>query len=171
MSNEHSAPAGYRVVPVEPTLDMLVAPLIGGGFESRLDLRPYIYQAMIAAAPKAELATLKEIPEQAEIAGYKASVGSLMSAESGALFAATYMGKYEPLITLAHHNAIVSSLKAKASVPDRMTIPKPLWKDARHQLGDPLNAADIRGAEMFNLAIDEVLRLNSPAAPATEQGG
>ena len=45
-------------------------------------------------------------------------------------------------------------------VPDRMVVPKPIWKDARHPYGDPLNAADIRGAELFNLAIDEVLRLN-----------
>lgn len=75
---------------------------------------------------EAELATLKEIPEQAEIAGYKASDGSLMSAESGAMFTATYMGKYEPLITLAHHNAIVSSLKAKAVVPDRVAMAKAL---------------------------------------------
>lgn len=51
-------------------------------------------------------------------------------------------------------------------VPDRMVVPKPIWKDARNPYGDPLNAADIRGAEMFNLAIDEVLRLNSAAAPA-----
>ena len=59
-----------------------------------------------------------------------------------------------------------AQLKAKASVPDRMAVPKPLWKDARNPYGDPLNAADIRGAEMFNLAIGEVLRLNSAAAPA-----
>ena len=51
-------------------------------------------------------------------------------------------------------------------VPDRMVVPKPIWKDIRHQLGDPLNSAEIRGVEMFNLAIDEVLRLNSAAVPA-----
>ena len=87
------------------------------------DQRNYLHEveqgkARIAEL-EAELAALKEIPEQAEIAGYKSSDGSLMSAESGALFAAKYMEKYEPLITLAHHNAIVSSLKAKAAVPEK----------------------------------------------------
>lgn len=49
------AQPGYVIVPKEPTEAMLNAPLpespIGTRYESRRDLRPMIYRAMIAAAP------------------------------------------------------------------------------------------------------------------------
>ena len=77
-----------------------------------------VFRARIAEL-EAELAALKEIPEQIELAGYKAGDGSLMSAESGAMFTAKHMDSYEPLITLAHHNAIVSSIRAKAAAPEK----------------------------------------------------
>ncbi|MFN8758859.1 MAG: hypothetical protein ACK5XA_08625 [Tagaea sp.] len=47
--------SGWKLVPVEPTLEMLSAPLpespIGSRYESRRDLRSTIYLAMLAAAP------------------------------------------------------------------------------------------------------------------------
>lgn len=52
--------AGWRMVPAEPTREMLDAPLpaspVGNRYESRRDLRPMIYLAMLAAAPPAPAA-------------------------------------------------------------------------------------------------------------------
>lgn len=45
-------------------------------------------------------------------------------------------------------------------LPERWNVPRPIWKDARQPYGDPLNKADIEAAEKFNLALDEVARLN-----------
>lgn len=47
-----SVPDGYVLVPAKATAAMLNAPLVGGRYESRVDLRPHIYHAMLAAAPK-----------------------------------------------------------------------------------------------------------------------
>ena len=49
---------------------------------------------------------------------------------------------------------------------ERWNVPRPMWKDARQPYGNPLNHADIEAAEKFNLALDEVARLN--AAPAQQ---
>ena len=58
----------------------------------------------------------------------------------------------------------VSEAKAQGVVmPERWNVPRPMWKDARQPYGNPLNHADIEAAEKFNLALDEVARLN--AAP------
>lgn len=46
-------------------------------------------------------------------------------------------------------------------MPERWNVPRPMWKDARQPYGNPLNHADIEAAEKFNLALDEVARLNS----------
>ena len=56
-------------------------------------------------------------------------------------------------------------------LPDHMAVPRPIWKDARQPYGNPLNDAEIKGAELFNLAIDEVARLNASRdeAPEDEQ--
>lgn len=63
--------------------------------------------------------------------------------------------------------APVSEAKAQGVVmPERWNVPRPMWKDARQPYGNPLNHADIEAAEKFNLALDEVARLN--AAPAQQ---
>lgn len=60
--------------------------------------------------------------------------------------------------------APVSEAKAQGVVmPERWNVPRPMWNDARQPYGNPLNHADIEAAEKFNLALDEVARLN--AAP------
>ena len=66
----------------------------------------------------------------------------------------------------------VSETKAQGLVmPERWNVPRPMWKDARQPYGNPLNHADIEAAEKFNLALDEVARLNAaPAAPAADAG-
>ena len=68
--------------------------------------------------------------------------------------------------------APVSEAKAQGVVmPERWNVPRPMWKDARQPYGNPLNHADIEAAEKFNLALDEVARLNAaPAAPAADAG-
>lgn len=63
--------------------------------------------------------------------------------------------------------APVSEAKAQGVVmPERWNVPRPMWKDARQPYGNPLNHADIEAAEKFNLALDEVARLN--AAPVQQ---
>ena len=58
--------------------------------------------------------------------------------------------------------APVSEAKAQGVVmPERWNVPRPMWKDARQPYGNPLNHADIEAAEKFNLALDEVARLNA----------
>ncbi len=47
-----SVQVGWKWVPVEPTGEMLSACLMGGRYENRTDLRPAIYKAMLAAAPR-----------------------------------------------------------------------------------------------------------------------
>lgn len=54
---------------------------------------------------------------------------------------------------------------ASVILPERMVVPGPLWKDARQPYGNPLNHAEIEAAKSFNLALDEVVRLNATAAP------
>lgn len=49
---------------------------------------------------------------------------------------------------------------AAVAIPERMSVPGPIWSDGRKPYGDPLNKAEIAGAGMFNLALDEVARLN-----------
>lgn len=53
-------------------------------------------------------------------------------------------------------------------MPARMEVPGPLWSDTRQPYGRPLNLVDITEAKMFNMALDEVTRLN--AADHTEGG-
>ena len=61
----------------------------------------------------------------------------------------------------------MSEAKAQGVVmPERWNVPRPMWKDARQPYGNPLNHADIEAAEKFNLALDEVARLN--AAPVQQ---
>ncbi|MGY8831288.1 MAG: hypothetical protein ACKVIS_17435 [Pseudomonadales bacterium] len=63
------------------------------------------------------------------------------------------------------------ALKAQPSgvvLPERWSVPRPIWKDARQPYGDPLNKSDIEAAGKFNLALDEVARLNSSPASAGE---
>ena len=63
--------------------------------------------------------------------------------------------------------APVSEAKAQGVVmPERWNVPRPMWNDARQPYGNPLNHADIEAAEKFNLALDEVARLN--AAPVQQ---
>ena len=58
-------------------------------------------------------------------------------------------------------------IKAQGVVmPERWNVPRQMWKDARQPYGNPLNHADIEAAEKFNLALDEVARLN--AAPVQQ---
>ncbi len=59
---------------------------------------------------------------------------------------------------------------AQVVMPERWNVPRPMWKDARQPFGNPLNHADIEAAEKFNLALDEVARLNAIeyAAPVSE---
>ena len=119
---------------------------------------------------EADLAALKEIPEQAEIAGYKSSDGSLMSAESGAMFTAKHMDSYEPLITLAHHNAIVSSLKAKAAVPegllDRIDSAITAFTSGRASMHVPPEANDV---DMVLAECWKMVKSMLAAAPAQPQ--
>jgi len=138
------------------------------------DQRNYLHEveqgkARIAEL-EAELAALKEIPEQAEIAGYKASDGSLMSAESGAMFTAKHMDSYEPLITLAHHNAIVSSLKAKAAVPegllDRIDSAITAFTSGRASMHVPPEANDV---DMVLAECWKMVKSMLAAAPAQPQ--
>lgn len=137
------------------------------------DQRNYLHEVMQGKARiaelEAELAALKEIPEQAEIAGYKASDGSLMSAESGALFSAKYIEQYEPLITVTHHNAIVSSLKAKAAVPDINQLIEVL---ERVRLSDEEAKRHGNGSTYWNnavLACQIAIRDELAAVPAPPQ--
>lgn len=51
-------------------------------------------------------------------------------------------------------------------LPERWSVPRPIWKDVRQPYGDPLNHADIEAAKKFNLALDEVARLNSSPVSA-----
>lgn len=46
-----AVPDGWKLIPLVPTGEMLNACLMGGKYENRLDLRPAIYRAMLAAAP------------------------------------------------------------------------------------------------------------------------
>lgn len=59
---------------------------------------------------------------------------------------------------------------AQVVMPERWNVPRPMWKDVRQPYGNPLNHADIEAAEKFNLALDEVARLNAIeyAAPGSE---
>ena len=58
--------------------------------------------------------------------------------------------------------AELAELKAHGVVmPERWNVPRPMWKDVRQPYGNPLNHADIEAAEKFNLALDEVARLNA----------
>ena len=58
--------------------------------------------------------------------------------------------------------AELAAIKAQGVVmPERWNVPRPMWKDARQPYGNPLNHADIEAAEKFNLALDEVARLNA----------
>jgi len=50
-------------------------------------------------------------------------------------------------------------------MPDRMDVPGQLWSDTRQPYGRPLNFVEIAESKMFNMALDEVARLNA-AAPA-----
>ena len=68
-----AAQDGFKLVPIEPTPEMLSAPLLaspatGIKYESRRDLRPSIYRAMLAAAPyppgEASAATGREALER-----------------------------------------------------------------------------------------------------------
>ena len=70
-------------------------------------------------------------------------------------------------------NIKLAALKAQGVVmPERWNVPRPMWKDARQPYGNPLNHADIEAAEKFNLALDEVARLNSaPVQRVSVQGG
>jgi hypothetical protein len=52
-SHGEQVQAGWKLVPVEPTDEMLAATIVGGKMENRADLRPMIYRAMLAAAPAA----------------------------------------------------------------------------------------------------------------------
>lgn len=62
---------------------------------------------------------------------------------------------------------LLPTTKAQCVVmPERWNVPRPMWKDARQPYGNPLNHADIEAAEKFNLALDEVARLN--AAPVQQ---
>lgn len=60
------------------------------------------------------------------------------------------------------HRKIYAAPVAKQEVvmPERMVVPMPIWKDARQPYGDPLNAVRIGETSHFNLALDEVARLN-----------
>src|SRR5690554_5618488 len=55
----------YKLMPVEPIHEMLNAPLQGGRFENRLDLRPSIYRTMLAEAPAINIVATKN--EQGQI--------------------------------------------------------------------------------------------------------
>lgn len=66
-------------------------------------------------------------------------------------------------------SAALSPAGGGVVMPERWSVPRPLWKDARQPYGDPLNKADIGAAEAFNLALDEVARLNAkPQANSQE---
>lgn len=104
---------------------------------------------------RAELAAIKAQEPVAEIAlsddGYK--IGLLGALRNHRLPIGTKL-----------YAAPVSEAKAKGVVmPERWNVPRPMWKDARQPYGNPLNHSDIEAAEKFNLALDEVARLN--AAP------
>ena len=65
----------------------------------------------------------------------------------------------------------IAALKAQPSgvvLPERWSVPRPVWKDVRQPYGDPLNKSDIEAAGKFNLALDEVARLNSSPVSAGE---
>lgn len=64
LSASRDVPEGWRLVPVEPTIDMLSATIAGGKMENRADLRPMIYRAMLAAAPSpsADDAKMVKVP-------------------------------------------------------------------------------------------------------------
>ena len=65
--------------------------------------------------------------------------------------------------------AELAALKAQGVVmPERWNVPRPMWKDARQPYGNPLNHADIEAAEKFNLALDEVARLNAALSAGKE---
>jgi hypothetical protein len=57
-------------------------------------------------------------------------------------------------------NELRAQLAQKVVLPERMNVPMPIWKDARQPYGTPLNGVEIGRAEHFNLALDEVERLN-----------
>jgi hypothetical protein len=51
------------------------------------------------------------------------------------------------------------------AVPDLMKVPRPMWRDANSPHGDPINKAEIEAATHFNLAVAEMVRLNTPISP------
>jgi len=72
----------------------------------------------------------------------------------------------------ALYAAPVSEAKAQGVVmPERWNVPRPMWKDARQPYGNPLNHADIEAAEKFNLALDEVARLNAAPVQQVHRSG
>ncbi len=73
---------------------------------------------------------------------------------------------------LAKYEDAEGNPKAQPSVvvlPERWSVPRPIWKDACQPYGDPLNKSDIEAAGKFNLALDEVARLNSSPISAGDE--
>jgi hypothetical protein len=58
------------------------------------------------------------------------------------------------------NEALRAQLAQKVVLPERMNVPMPIWRDVRMPYGTPLNGVEIGRAEHFNLALDEVARLN-----------
>jgi hypothetical protein len=56
-------------------------------------------------------------------------------------------------------------LSAALVLPDLMNVPRPMWRDANAPYGDPINKAEIEAATHFNLAVAEMVRLNTPISP------
>lgn len=115
---------------------------------------------------------------EAEINQLRAELSALKAQEPVAWAGAIEYGV--PLLMVEPQNwkatpiyaAPVSEAKAQGVVmPERWNVPRPMWKDVRQPYGNPLNHADIEAAEKFNLALDEVARLNAAqAAPAADAG-
>ena len=115
-------------------------------------------------ALRAELSALKEQDTVGEVVGWY-RLDRPYEMTSYPSVCATWHRLGAPVAPL--YAAPVSEAKAQGVVmPEGWNVPRPMWKDARQPYGNPLNHADIEAAEKFNLALDEVARLN--AAPVQQ---
>lgn len=103
---------------------------------------------------------------RAELAAIKAQEPVAWISKDGTYAEASTKSTVYGSHTLPLYAAPVPVENAQVVVPERWNVPRPMWKDARQPYGNPLNHADIEAAEKFNLALDEVARLN--AAPVQQ---
>ena len=98
---------------------------------------------------------MKDLPNKLRIKASMIELGERIAWGSEAVLMKEAANKIEEL------EAELAAIKsAPVVMPERLTVPMPIWKDVRQPYGDPLNAVRIGEVTHFNLALDEIARLN-----------